>query len=284
MALEPELIVDAHVHITSPDIIADEADYRKSEPYFDLLSGSPKNKFATCDDLVARMDADKVHKAVVFGFAFNSMELCRRVNDYTIEAVRRFPDRLIGFAVVNPRSGDAGVELGRCLRAGLRGAGEMFATGQGFDLADKGQMEPVCDFCREHRWPLLVHLNEPVGHDYLGKTGDSLRQGAALAANYPDVTLILAHLGGGLCFYELMPELRKCLANTFYDTAAQPFLYSASVYDSLKAAGVLPKILFGSDYPLLSTERYRREMDSARLGTADRAAIMGGNAAALLGL
>ena len=278
------MTIDVHVHITPPEIIAREADYRENEPYFDLLSGSPNNKFATCEDVVARMDADNVDMAVVFGFAFKSMELCRQVNDYTIEAVRRFPGRLIGFAVVDPRSEDAGAELERCRNANLRGLGELFATGQGFDLEDKEQMAPVCQFCREHGWPMMVHLNEPVGHAYLGKTGDSLRQGAALAANYPDVRLILAHLGGGLCFYELMPELRDCLANTYYDTAAQPFLYSASVYDSLKAAGVLPKILYGSDYPLLSAPRYLREIDSSGLDAADRAAVMGGSTAALLGL
>ncbi len=278
------MIVDAHVHITSPEIIANESEYRKNEPYFDLLSCSPKNKFATCEEVVGRMDKDGVDKAVVFGFAFTSMELCRRANDYTIEAVRRFPDRLIGFAAVNPVSAEVVPELERCRQAKLRGVGEVFASGQGFDLPDKGQMAALCGFCRKHGWPLLVHLNEPVGHAYLGKTGDSLRQGVALAVNYPGVTLILAHLGGGLCFYELMPELRESLANTYYDTAAQPFLYSAAVYGSLKAAGVLPKILFGSDYPLLSAARYRREIESSGLEPVDCAALMGGNAAVLLGL
>ena len=151
---EQELIVDAHVHITSPEIIANESEYRKNEPYFDLLSCSPKNKFATCEEVVGRMDKDGVDKAVVFGFAFTSMELCRRANDYTIEAVRRFPDRLIGFAAVNPVSAEVVPELERCRQAKLRGVGEVFASGQGFDLTDKGQMAAVCGFCRKHGRPL----------------------------------------------------------------------------------------------------------------------------------
>ena len=278
------MTIDAHVHITRPEIIANELEYGKNESYFDLLSSNPKNKYVTSNDVIARMDKEGIDRAIVFGFAFKSNELCRWVNDFTIETVKRFPEKLIGYAVVNPLSSEAEQELERCRQAGLKGVGEIYPTGQGFDPSDKGQMAALCNFCHKHRWPLMVHLNEPVGHDYPGKTADSIKQGAALATNFPNVRFIYAHLGGGLCFYELMPELRESLKNVYYDTAAQPFLYSANVYTTLKAIGILPKILFGSDYPLLSISKYRREIESIRLEPVDREAVMGRNAKNLLSL
>jgi predicted TIM-barrel fold metal-dependent hydrolase len=41
-------------------------------------------------------------------------------------------------------------------------------------------------------------------------------------SSFREVTVILAHFGGGLMFYELMPEVKDVLTNTYYDTAAAP--------------------------------------------------------------
>ena len=47
----------------------------------------------------------------------------------------------------------------------------------------------------------------------------------ALAQAYPGLTIVFAHLGGGLFLYETMPEVRNVLAGVYYDTAAVPYLY-----------------------------------------------------------
>ena len=94
---------------------------------------------------------------------------------------------------------------------------------------------------------------------------------------------MFAHWGGGLPFYALMPEVRAALANTWFDSAVSPFLYDAEVFDVATRAVGAEHVLFGSDYPLL---RASRVVDQAR-GTLDAAtaqAVLGGNAARLLGL
>jgi predicted TIM-barrel fold metal-dependent hydrolase len=68
--------------------------------------------------------------------------------------------------------------------------------------------------------------------------------------------VILAHWGGGLLFYEAMPELREQFRNVYYDTAATPFLYHADIYRAALALNLGDKILFGSDFPLLPPSRY----------------------------
>ncbi len=275
-------IIDSHVHITPPEIKNNMKKYRKKESYFDLLSGSEVNRNVTGEELIKVMDENRVQKSIVFGFAFKSFDLCKRVNDYTIHMIEKYPERLIGFAVVNPRHQQVEKELKRCLDAGLQGVGELFPTGQQFDMTSKDALDVTCKFCRKHNWPILIHLNEPVGHYYKGKTDDSIKKGEILADNFPRINFIYAHLGGGLCFYELMPELKKKLKNVYYDTAALPFLYSQEIYDSLKAAGLLDKILFGTDYPLIPPGDYLQEIDNTLLTRGDKQKILTENISKLL--
>jgi hypothetical protein len=82
--------------------------------------------------------------------------------------------------------------------------------------------------------------------------------------------------------YELMPEVRRVLANVYYDTSAAPYLYRRDVYSVAATTAGPEKLLFGSDYPLLSPARYLR--DTEDLDPTIRAAIFGGNAVTALGL
>jgi hypothetical protein len=96
------------------------------------------------------------------------------------------------------------------------------------------------------------------------------------------VTLILAHWGGGFFFYELMPEVARAAQRVFYDTAASPFLYRPQIYAlAIKIIGP-GRILFGSDYPLISPARYFAELKRCRLSGHVQAKIKGLNARRLL--
>jgi len=105
-----------------------------------------------------------------------------------------------------------------------------------------------------------------------------------LALAYPGLPVLLAHWGGGLLFYELMPEVAKALTNVYYDTAASPFLYSKRIYSVGSEIAGAEKILFGSDFPLISPRRYFRELEESGLNREDQEKILGLNVARLLGL
>jgi predicted TIM-barrel fold metal-dependent hydrolase len=269
--------IDSHVHITPPDIIANWEKYAEKEPHFSLLSNSKNNKFAAAEDIIVSLDADGLNfdRAVVFGFAFRDDGLCRYVNDYVIEKVKEFPSRLTGFCVVSEGK-DAAKEIERCYAAGLKGVGELYPDGQ-----DKPN---IAGACAELSIPLLLHANEPVGHPYPGKTDVSLRQLEAIISNNQNVKIILAHWGGGLLFYETMGEIKEKFANVYYDTAATPFLYDERIYAAAKALGLCDKVLFGSDFPLLSRPRYFDTFDKTVLSLEERNAMLGGNARKLLNL
>jgi predicted TIM-barrel fold metal-dependent hydrolase len=133
--------------------------------------------------------------------------------------------------------------------------------------------------------PVLIHTNEPIGHMYPGKAAMTLRQIDSLVGAFPENTIILAHWGGGVFFYNLLKkEMKTRLKNVYFDTAASPFLYDAAVYRLASEILGPGKVLFGSDYPLLKPHRYFSEMDNAGLSENEIQAICGSNAAKVLNL
>ncbi len=255
------MIIDTHVHVTPPDIIKDYKKIGLKEPYFELLSSSPQNKFATVEDVICEMDKCEVHKSVVFGFSFNDIGLCKYVNDYVISEVKKFPDRLIGFMSISPNEKNIEDEILRCYECGLKGVGELFPFGQNFDIGSYEQTKRFATLCEQLNIPVIVHANEPVGHYYIGKTNTLLSSFEKFVYNYENLKIVFAHFGGGLLFYELMKEIRQKFKNVYYDTAASIFLYDKKIYDVAKSIGILDKIVFGSDFPLVSPKRYFKDFD-----------------------
>lgn len=278
------MIIDVHTHIVPPDVVRRRERYFEREPWFRLLYEHPKARLTTAEELIAEMDRAGVDRAVTFGFAWRDEGLLRQNNDYVIDAVRRYPDRLIGFAVVNPAMGSlAAQEAERCAHAGLRGVGELMPDGQGYALDDEQAMGDLVDVLEQYNLILLSHASEPVGHMYPGKGKVTPDTVVRFVERHPDLLLILAHWGGGLWFYELMPELLYLLRNVYYDTAASPFLYRDKIYHL--AMELIPhKVLWGSDYPLMDQVDFLQRLRWSRLPEGFSQALLGGNAARLLGI
>lgn len=275
-------VIDSHVHLFSPEVIESRVDHLGCDDWFCALYTDPKSRMVTFERVIEEMDATGVDRSVVFGFAYRDQGRCRDTNDYVIEAVRAHPDRFIGFACVSPEVPGAIPELERCLDAGLVGCGELFPDGQAFDLVESRGLDEVAGVLVERGLPLNVHSNEPVGHKYPGKGETTPGPCYEFASRHPDLVTIFAHMGGGLFLYEMMTEPRRVLANVYYDTSAVPYLYRRDIYSVAAAAAGPEKLLFGSDFPLISPRRYLE--DTFDLDQTIRAAIFGGNAATVLGL
>jgi uncharacterized protein len=279
------MLIDVHTHIFPPEVIANREDYLRRDDLFGALYTNPRARLATAEDLIAAMDRQGITAAVACGFGWSDHGLCVAHNDYLIDAVGRYPDRIIGFAAIQPRAARQAVaEVERVVAAGLGGVGELMPHGQGFSLDDEPLLAPLAAAATALGVPILTHTSEPVGHIYPGKGTVTVQTVYHLAVAFPDLRIICGHWGGGLPFYELMPEVAVALRNVYYDSAASPYLYHPRIYTlALELCGV-DRILFGSDYPLL---RYRRCLDEIRtLGLSPdvEAAVLGGNAARLLGL
>ena len=279
------MIIDFHTHVFPPQIKENRSKYIERDPCFALLYSSPNSKIATADELIASMDEAGVDISVIVNIGWTTHELCVETNDYIMESISRYPQRLVGFCAVQPQSHRAAVaEIERCAKAGIRGVGEMRPDMQLLDLTDEIVMEPFVEVLRKHKLILLTHASEPVGHEYPGKGGITPDILYSFITGFPDLTIVCAHWGGGLPFYALMPEVKKAMSNVFFDTAASPFLYAPEVYNQVIQLIGADKILFGSDYPLLAQSRLLEEIEALDLPEETKDLILSGNAQRLLGI
>lgn len=275
-------IIDGHVHVYPPHIEKNWREIAESEPWFNTLISSKVNKWGTADELIRHMDGAGIEKALVTGFAFHDQGLCREVNDYVLDAAGRYQGRLAPMAVVSPARPGAEAEAIRCAASGAVGIGELFPDGQGFDIADGRQTGRLAGVCAEAGLFLMLHTAEQVGHGYPGKGSAGAVEAAAFCLNHPEVKVIFAHFGGGLWAYEAMPEMKRALANAYYDTAAWPWLYGAEIIDAIFAIGAGHKILYGSDWPILEYPRYEKLLAKSAISVGQKISLLRGNAERLL--
>ena len=81
-----------------------------------------------------------------------------------------------------------------------------------------------------------------------------------------------------------MPEVKKAMGNVYFDSAASPFLYTPEVYQQVIKLVGADKVLFGSDYPLLTQRRLLNEIDTLDLADETKNLVLSGNALRLLGI
>ncbi len=279
------MIIDFHAHVFPPQIKKNRNKYIDSDPCFAILYSKKDAKLTTTDELIASMDKAGVALSVILNIGWTTHELCVETNDYILESIARYPERLTGFCSVQPQSYEAALdEIERCAKGGVKGVGEIRPDMQLFDPRDEEVMTPFINAVRRHKLMLLSHASEPVGHIYPGKGAITPEVLYPFITSYPDLTIILAHWGGGLPFYALMPEVRKAMKNVFFDTAASPLLYSPQIYEQVVQLVGAERILFGSDYPLLEQGQTLKDITSLNLSEEAKNLILAGNAQRLLGI
>ncbi len=279
------MIIDFHTHVFPPQIKKDRRKYIEADPCFALLYSQKDSRIATANELITSMDKEGVDISVITNIGWTTHELCVETNDYILESVARYPNRLIGFGAVQPLSyGAAIAEIERCVSGGIKGIGEFRPDVQLVDLSDSQVITLFMETIRKHRLVLLTHTSEPIGHKYPGKGSITPHLLYPLITNFPEVSIVCAHWGGGLPFYALMPEVKRAMKNVYFDTAASPFLYSPQIYRQVTQLVGDDRVLFGSDWPLISPGRLLKEINSLNLPKKTKDLILSCNAQKLLGI
>ena len=276
-------VVDAHIHLFPPEVVADRERFVALDRHFAELYANPKCRLATAEDALASLDRNAIDFAFALGFGWSDPALCQLHNDYLIEIQRRYPERFVGFAALQPRDRQAALtEIQRVAAAGLKGIGELMPHGQGYALDDWAVTDPVVEAATGFGLPISIHVSEPVGHGYPGKGAVLPSSAYRLAERHPNARLIFAHWGGGLPFYELMPEVATVLRNVWYDSAATTYLYRFEIFKIVAELASAERILFGTDYPLLRQGPFLQKVRALGLPEPDLGQILGGNAARLI--
>lgn len=274
------MVIDAHIHLFSEDVSHNRQRYC-SDPGFRLLYENPRARIAHEDDLDRYLDEAGIDGAFILGFPWEHEAFADSQNTCFAELTRRSSRRCIAFGSVPVTCGDIPGWVGRLREQGISGIGEIAFYGRG-PAGHHAYLDAVLDAAASRQMPVCIHVSEPVGHRYPGKDDAGFDALIGVIANHPGASVILAHWGGGLLFYEQMPEVAAALASCWYDTAATPYLYTATIYDiGVRLVGA-ERILFGSDFPLLRMVRYREAIETSGLTREQRDAIMGGSALKLM--
>jgi len=278
------VIIDAHTHIFPPEIVRHSEEYRRRDRWFGELYASPRALLATAEDLLASMDGASIDISIACGFPWADPGLCREHNDYLAAACREHPGRIAWLGIVVPGDPGAPAEAERCFREGASGIGELNADAQGFDFAEPRALAPLVEVCQAYAKPLLVHVSEPLGHLYPGKGSAWPQRFIRFLEAFPDQVVVAAHWGGGLPFYELMPEVAKAARNVVYDSAASTYLYRFEVFRTVIDVAGAHRVLMATDYPVLRQKPFLERVRRAGLTEQELAFVLGENAARVFDL
>jgi predicted TIM-barrel fold metal-dependent hydrolase len=278
-------MIDVHIHLSPPEMVADRSSFIKGEVGLQALYTDPAAKLAGPDELLEVLDQSGVEKALVMGFPYGSEEKAKRHNDFILSECARRPQRLYPLAAFDPRARWALKHAEQFLQAGGCGLGELCVYDEGLTPPLLDNLEALGDICKKHGAPLLMHVNEPIGHQYPGKAPMEISQIFELVKRCQGVKLILAHFGGGLPFFSSLKKgVSEFLSLVRFDTAAMPFLFEPK---ALRTAVDLmgPSFFFlGTDFPLLKPARYLKYFQAAGLTPEETGLVSGEAAAAFLGL
>ena len=268
-------MIDAHTHVFPDEIVKNPAEYFSLDSEFELLYSKPGTRIDNGDQLIQSMKNSKISKSIACGFGWASNELCVLGNNAIISLVNKEPEKIIGFGTVSFAESfeDGLAEIHRLSKQGIRGIGEIRAEKQGFFNITDEEYDKLAETLIKYKLILLLHVSEPVGHQYPGKKGAKLEFIEALLIKLKGVNMILAHGGGGLPFYSYMPEVRDYLDKVWFDTAAFPFLYDNDILKGMISTVGSDKIIFGSDFPLIPQEKVISYIEGSSIDQDDKSKI-----------
>jgi uncharacterized protein len=243
------MILDFHTHV-------DEA------PAFGWIDPPEK--------IVGLLDEAGIDRAVIMTYT-DLPGANPRALEYIVEAAGRFPDHLLPFVRLNPNHTDVVPSLlQRAVAADIRGVKLHPTT----TLAHPAG-EPTIDLlrrCADLGLPVLFHCGDDPY-----TTPQALRLAAEAV---PDCAIVMGHMGGYFHVEDAISAAEAC-PNLYLETSAMP--YPAMIARAVERVGA-HRVLFGSDGPGCSPALELEKVRSLGLPADDQAAILGRNAARLLGM
>jgi uncharacterized protein len=255
--------IDIHAHI--------EADDHGHNAYDDELITATKQYFKldsppTTADSVAEYYRQRNTAAVVFtidaqtvsGHPPNSIE-------DLIEGAARNNDVLIPFGSVDPLASDRAVQgVHRQVELGVKGF-KFHPSLQGFAPNDRAYY-PVYEAIAEAGVPALFHTGQTgIGSGLPGGHGVKLRYSDPMllddvAADFPELTIVMAH--PAVPWVDSQIAIAQHKSNVYIDLSGwSPKYFPAQLVHAINRQ-LKTKALFGTDYPYIELDRWRRDFDT----------------------
>ena len=242
LPLDDILVIDAHCHMG---------------PTYNVFACDP-----TPSGVVASMNLHGIDKAVISYTGAMGSDYVQG-NDRVIAAVRDYPDRYIGYCVINPHYPDEiPAELERCFAHDAMRGIKLHAAWHKCPLSDK-RYRPALEFAAQKNLFVLMHT----------WSSEEVETAAQYAEEYPGITMIMGHTGGPNM--ERAADLISRHENLYGD-----FVLSASTEGNVEwLVGKVgaKKLLFGSDMPFISASHILSRIAMARISDAEKRDILGLN-------
>ena len=241
------MIVDCHVNLWEPEHLRPL--FAAGTAYSRPGAVSPK---ADPDTVYAAMA--KVDKAIVFSLRYGDSAGIDGNDEVTARAVRKYPDKFVGFASVDPRRPDYMEPLRYAVeQLGLKGVkfGPIYS---GVSLLDP-RMEPIYRYCVEKNLPLTMHMGTTFAENAPIELGRPVAVDE-IANRHPNLKMIMAHMAHPW-FEECIVVARK-QANVYCEISAI-FYRPWQFWNTLIAAQEYriterDKIFWGTDFPFSQVE------------------------------
>lgn len=278
--------VDMHVHLEKDDhghVAMPEDIMEASAKYFKAEERTPSI------DRIAEIYREQQMAAVVFTVDA-STQMGHEPNsiDDLVAGCARNSDVLIPFGSVDPRQGEAALVEARrqADELGVRGF-KFHPSVQGFDPSDE-QFRPLWDELERIGLPCIFHTGQNgMGAGLPGGRGIKLKFSNPLlldevAADHPNLPIIMAH--PSVPWQDEANSIATHKANVYIDLSGwSPKYFPESLVR--QSNNVLSrKVLFGTDFPLITAEKWMKAFAELPLKDEVRPGILKGNAVRLLGL
>lgn len=193
------------------------------------------------------------------------------------EAARVVPatDGLLQWVIVNPLQPKTYEQAERMLRTPRCVGIKIHPEEHCYPIQDHGRV--IFEFAAKHRAVVLTHS---------GDTNSMPLEFVPFADAFPEMRLILAHLGNGQDgdpAHQVRAIQASKRGNIWVDTSSAQNILPGLVEWAVNEVGA-ERLLYGTDTPLYSVPMQRARIDSAEIRDEEKRLILRGNAVELLGL
>jgi uncharacterized protein len=278
MHIQDLVAIDTHVHIESNTNNATDEAARK---YFHETGPRP-----TPEELAGYYRSRKIG-CVVFSVDEHLTGRPQVPNDEVAALAAKNSDIMLAFASVDPTRGfDAVSEAERLIAHGTRGF-KLHPPLQQFHANDRIAY-PFYEVVAAAKLPVIFHTGHSgIGTGMRGGGGVRLKYGNPMdiddvAVDFPDMPIIMAHPA----FPWQDEAISVCLhkQQVYIDLSGWSPKYFSPILIQYANTLLKNKMLFGSDYPLITPDRWLADFEKIAIRDEVRPLILKENAVRLLGL
>ena len=272
--------IDMHAHIFTGD--------RAKQPLAEAGVPSATGHQRISPDEMEQMYQRLEMMAVIFDVDQETRTGLKISNAETAGWVKKYSKTFIGYGSVDPWKGKAAVdEVGRCVDMGLRGMKFQQAT-QAFEPSNK-RFFPIYEACIRLNLPVIFHTGTtaiyagtPGGGGLLLEYCRPIPYIDRIAAWYPELRIIMAHPAWP--WHDDQLAVLRHKGNVYMDLSGwAPKYFPESIVHNANTL-IQDKVFFGSDFPVLTPERWLSEFATLPIKETVRPKILLHNAAKFLGL